>query len=99
MEIVPLGFGVPAIVGALLAALDGDGDAVAVPPPQAAMTAVAPASFRNLRRSSSGVIRPLPRSSRRYYARDRPTDHGRGTGRRGASQPRRDASAGRGATR
>ena len=45
-----------------LAAVDGDYEAVLVAPPHAARTAVTPASYRNLRRSSSGVIQPLPRT-------------------------------------
>src|SRR5881397_2976045 len=55
----PVAFGAGLAVA--LAAVDGLGDAVPVAPPHAATKAVAPASFRNPRRSSSGVIEPLPR--------------------------------------
>src|SRR5919204_84442 len=53
MEMVPLAFAV--------AEPPGVGEAAPGAPPHAAMIAVAPASFRNLRRSSSGVMKPLPR--------------------------------------
>src|SRR2546425_8931602 len=39
-----------------------DGVGAVVAPPQAATTVVAPISFRNVRRSSSGVIASLPRA-------------------------------------
>jgi hypothetical protein len=51
MEMRPVAF------GAVL--VDAVGEGVAEPP-QAATSAVAPASCRNLRRSSAGVMYPLP---------------------------------------
>src|SRR3989454_8605483 len=50
----PVAFAVPAALA----------DGAVLAPPHAATMAVAPASFRNLRRSSSGVTSPLPRLPR-----------------------------------
>src|SRR5256886_588143 len=62
----------PVAFGATLAVADaptdGEGDAALGAPPQAAMTAVAPASLRNVRRSSSGVIFPSPLMPQGVYA-------------------------------
>src|SRR5438128_8711199 len=69
----PVGFGVGATVPP--AAGENDGLAVLVPaPPHAAITAVAPASLRNVRRSSSGVMLPNPptRCVAKEHTRARP---------------------------
>src|SRR2546430_2098371 len=100
----PVAFGVAATPP--LAAGENEGLAVVVPaPPQAAMTAVAPASFRNVRRSSSGVMLPNPptrsvRESIRAWSRalsigadGAPGDDGRRRLGGGAGEPRGDACA------